>query len=124
MGNIAHAPYEVKSGARNVCVYPIQFTTNNTGTPDGLVDPAGIVATSGLAYSATGNYVVTLAQRFRYINAHCEHLDATDYLHAKVTAITQGVSAANTVTVSTENVGTGDAATNNKVVRLTLVCWR
>lgn len=122
MGTIAHADKPVRSGARNVCVYPIQFTTNNTSTPDGLVDPAGIV--SSLAYSATGNYVVTLAQRFLYVNAHVEHLDATDNYFAKVTAITQGVAAANTVTVSTENVGTGDAATNNKVVRLTLVCWR
>ena len=121
MSTTAHAPFPVKSGARNACVYPIQFTTNTASDPDGLVDPAGIV--DSVALSATGIVLVTLSQRFLYINAHAEHQDDTTDIYCKVVACTQGYAAANTVTVEIEDGGT-DANSTDKRVTLTLVCWR
>jgi hypothetical protein len=109
--------FVAKSGARNLTTGTILFQANNTSDPAvaNTEDPCNLV--SGIVYSATGIQTITLRDRWQYVHATAQCLDATGGVIAKVTAVTAGRSAANTIVLQTEIAdGTPTAVTAKDIV--------
>ena len=116
MATMGQGQFPAKSGARNATVGSILFQANNTSDPAAAntEDPCNLVST--IVYSATGIQTITLRDRWQYIHATAQCLDSTNTVIAKVTAVTQGRSAANTIVLQTESSGSAAAVTAKDIV--------
>jgi hypothetical protein len=121
MADMGTFSYPGRNPQRNIGLCRVRYDTNNTSTPDGLVDPAGVV--SAVAYVGVGIHSVTLKKRYRYVDAYVEHCDTTEDVQIKVTTIVEGDAAANVVTVQIEAAGS-KADTTDKQVRILLALSR
>jgi hypothetical protein len=116
MATMGQGQFPAKSGARNATVGSILFQANNTSDPDSAntEDPCNLV--SGIVYSATGIQTITLRDRWQYVHATAQCLDSTNTVIAKVTAVTTGRAAANTIVLQTESGGVAAAVTAKDIV--------
>jgi len=119
MANNPLGQYPVRSPGRNPTVASFQFDTANTAAPDGLVDPCGIVNGAGVRTSQ-GLLTFTLNDRWTVLHATC-NLETTATYLAQVADVVRGLSAANTVVVTTLDEALAAQDTNNLTVNVVVV---
>lgn len=108
--------FPVRTNATQQMTGALRFQCNNTSDPAAAntIDPGGVV--SSIVYSATGIQTITLAKRWKRVMAIAQALDTTGTVIAKVTAVVEGSSAANTIVLQTESSGSPAALTAKNVV--------
>ena len=104
---------------RDCTVFAFEFDTNGTSAPDGLVDPGGVV--SAMTYSATGNHVATLNDRYVMLAAVASHDDA-DAIGELEVRVSDGTSAANTITIQTWSDADPQVAATSTNLHVTVLC--
>ncbi len=111
-------PHPMRSAHRGAGIGNVAFTTAGAGpaTVTNVVDDGGLIA-SAIAHPGAGVYTITLTDQFRRVRAAANVRDTTATVWAKVTAITEGNAAINTITVQTES-GAAAADTTGMVVDL------
>lgn len=103
--------YDARSPHRELESYWISFETNDTGTPDGLSDPEGLVST--VARSAQGRFLITLSAARNALWAQA-HMEETDTYTAQVSARS---ASAGTIQVSVlSNLGAEVDTTDKTIV--------
>jgi hypothetical protein len=88
--------YHPYAHARGATVASFRITAN--ATPTVTSDPGGVVSSVAKPPATTGIYVVTLKRRYSAL--HCVSETGTLLRATRITAITAGGSAANTVTIT------------------------
>lgn len=100
----------------------VEFDSNSSSDPDGLVDSAGVVDTTvntnGLDHVSTGILLVTLAGNYRRVRAHVEIRDATPDMSVRAYCTdvdSAGAYVTPTVKVITTTTSTGAVLDTNNM---------
>uniref|UniRef100_A0A6M3XHN2 Uncharacterized protein n=1 Tax=viral metagenome TaxID=1070528 RepID=A0A6M3XHN2_9ZZZZ len=86
---------------RNMVAFAFSFDTNNVSAPDGLVDPGGVVASSGLSWLATGRLQVELEDQYTAIVCHCDMEDTAAGTRVRLESTTLGATVTNYINLLT-----------------------
>jgi hypothetical protein len=118
MANPGTAPYDVSSPGPNNALAGFKCTTNGAAVPDGIEDDDNIIGTP--TYDGVGIMTFPLSRQWRKVRVvGAQILDSTATVFAKATAVVEGFSSTNSVTIQTESGGAA-ANTNNKDLHVTL----